>query len=478
MDSNFHKHVDEALSRVSSLIRKTPLQYSPSLSEKTGSEVYLKLENFQVTGSFKARGAANKLMILSKDKPERIITASSGNHGSAVANAAAELGLEVLIFLPKTVSPAKLNKIKLFVAEVVLAEADGRTDAETAARQYAEENQLPYLSPYNDFDVITDHELHEEGVESIEGYDIVMTPSHPEYHTQETLDGLQNYVDDGGHFMYLGGNGFYWKVALNCNYPGAVEIRRAEGGIRMWASEPGESYNAFDGSYGGMWRRNGRPPQKLCGVGFTAQGKHIGDPYRRTEISRDPAYDWIFEGVEDELIGDFGFSGGGAAGFELDRADCKLGTPLNAVVLATSDRKLQLLGAADLQVVASVDLPAAATAGPWAVGKRVLVETGQKHLLCLDPADNLKVLWTAETNGQSVAGAPLSVDGRLLVAFDDGRVVVVNSADGQGGRSVELGPPVALGPRVYGKKILVSSIDGTLYRIESLLAAETAGGGE
>ena len=105
----------------------------------------------------------------------------------------------------------------------------------------------------------------------------------------------------------------------------------------MWASEPGEAYNAFDGSYGGMWRRNSRPPQKLCGVGFTAQGKHFGDPYRRTEISRDPAYDWIFEGVEDELIGDFGFSGGGAAGFELDRADCKLGTPLNAVVLATSE---------------------------------------------------------------------------------------------------------------------------------------------
>ena len=108
----------------------------------------------------------------------------------------------------------------------------------------------------------------------------------------------------------------------------------------------------------------------------------------------------------------------------------------------------------------------------------MLVETGQKHLVCLDPADNLKVLWTAETNGQSVAGAPLSVDGRLLVAFDDGRVAVVNFADGQFGRSVELGQPVALGPRAYGKKILVSSIDGTLYRIESLLAAETAGGGE
>ena len=63
MHPNFDKKVDEALSRISPLVRKTPLQYSPSLSERTGSEVHLKLENFQVTGSFKARGATNKLMI-------------------------------------------------------------------------------------------------------------------------------------------------------------------------------------------------------------------------------------------------------------------------------------------------------------------------------------------------------------------------------------------------------------------------------
>ena len=188
-----------------------------------------------------------------------------------------------------------------------------------------------------DFDVITDHELHVEGLDSIKKYDILITPSHPEYHTIETLDALQAYVDNGGHFMYLGGNGFYWKVALNVNFPGAVEIRRAEGGIRMWASEPGESYNAFDGSYGGMWRRNGRPPQMLCGIGFTAQGKHFGNPYRRTEKSRDPSYEWIFDGIKEDVIGDFGLSGGGAAGFELDRADTKLGTPLNAVILATSE---------------------------------------------------------------------------------------------------------------------------------------------
>ena len=188
-----------------------------------------------------------------------------------------------------------------------------------------------------DFDVITDHELHEEGVEAISAYDAVMTPTHPEYHTNETLDALQGYVNGGGHFLYLGGNGFYWKVALNPAYPAALEIRRGEGGIRMWAAEPGESYNALDGTYGGLWRRNGRPPQQFCGVGFSAQGKHIGDAYRRTEASRDPAVAWIFDGIEGDIIGDFGFSGGGAAGFELDRADAKLGTPRNAVVLASSE---------------------------------------------------------------------------------------------------------------------------------------------
>ena len=189
-----------------------------------------------------------------------------------------------------------------------------------------------------EFDVITDDELHAWGVDAVRGYDLVMTCSHPEYHTPNSLDALQNYVDGGGRLLYLGGNGFYWKVAVNESWPDAVEIRRGEGGIRAWASEPGEYYNAFDGGYGGLWRRNGRPPQVLAGVGFSAQGDHDGAPYVRTEASRDPAYAWIFEGIVDDIIGDFGLSGGGAAGFELDRADIRLGTPLNAVVLASSGK--------------------------------------------------------------------------------------------------------------------------------------------
>ena len=186
------------------------------------------------------------------------------------------------------------------------------------------------------FDIVTDDELHERGLAAVADYDVLMTTTHPEYHTRETLDALSSYTANGGRFMYLGGNGFYWKVAVSEAWPDAIEIRRGEGGIRAWASEPGEYYNAFDGSYGGLWRRNGRPPQLLAGVGFTAQGEHRGGSYQRTAVSYEPQYQWVFDGIEDERLGDFGLSGGGAAGFELDRADVHLGTPHNAVVLASS----------------------------------------------------------------------------------------------------------------------------------------------
>ena len=189
-----------------------------------------------------------------------------------------------------------------------------------------------------EFDVITDWELHTDGLDALKDYTVVLTGTHPEYHTREMLDALQGYRDGGGRFCYLGGNGFYWKVALSKEQPGVIEIRRAEGGIRAWAAEVGEYYNQLDGSYGGMWRRNGRPPQELCGVGFTAQGAFAGSYYRvKPEARLDPRVAWMFAGIGDELIGSFGLSAHGAAGFELDRTDKRLGTPLHAVVVAASE---------------------------------------------------------------------------------------------------------------------------------------------
>jgi N,N-dimethylformamidase len=187
------------------------------------------------------------------------------------------------------------------------------------------------------YDVVTDHDLHDKGVELLSAYKVVLTGSHPEYHTERTLDALKTYTEAGGRLMYLGGNGFYWRVALSDKVPGAIEIRRTEGGIRTWAAEPGEYYHAFDGAYGGLWRRSDRPPQLLCGIGFSSQGRFVGNAYRQTPAARDNHHAWVFEGVKDELFGGYGFSGGGAAGFELDRLDHRLGSPLNAVVLASSE---------------------------------------------------------------------------------------------------------------------------------------------
>lgn len=199
----------------------------------------------------------------------------------------------------------------------------------------ADSHLISWLHDQNiDYDIITDDELDREGVEVIKGYDAVMTGTHPEYHTMTMLDALMAYRDGGGRLIYLGGNGFYWRIVRHGEDPDLLEIRRAEDGLRAWASQTGEYYNAFDGSYGGLWRRNARPPQQLVGIGFTAQGLFVGKGYKR--ICFEPAFDWVFDGIDDDVIGDFGFSGNGAAGFELDRVDSALDNGLDITILAQS----------------------------------------------------------------------------------------------------------------------------------------------
>lgn len=190
----------------------------------------------------------------------------------------------------------------------------------------------------HEVDLITDDELHHEGAALLAPYRVVLTGSHPEYHTTEMLDALQAYRDHGGRLVYLGGNGFYWKIALDPSRDGLIEVRRGEGGIRAWAAEPGEYHHQFDGQYGGLWRRNARPPQKLVGVGFTAQGNFVGSHYRIDPDARaNPKVSWIFDGVSADTVGGEGFSGRGAAGFELDRVDQRLGSPASTVVVARSE---------------------------------------------------------------------------------------------------------------------------------------------
>ncbi len=190
------------------------------------------------------------------------------------------------------------------------------------------------------FDIVTDEDLDDEGLALIAPYRVVLTGSHPEYHTLGTLDALAAYTQQGGRLCYLGGNGFYWRIARDKSVPHLIELRRAEGGIRTWAAEPGEYFHQIDGQLGGLWRRSRRPPQMLAGVGFSCQAAFEGVPYKRLPTSYGPRFSWMFEGINAEVLGDYGLSGGGAAGFELDRADVSLGTPHDAVILARSEGHL------------------------------------------------------------------------------------------------------------------------------------------
>ncbi len=189
-----------------------------------------------------------------------------------------------------------------------------------------------------EYDVITDEDLHNEGVALLEQYNAVITGSHPEYYTTPMWDGLHTYLARGGRMAYLGGNGFIWRCAMSDAMPGVVELRRAEDGIRYRSEEPGEYYLEFNGEYGGLWRRLGTSPQALCGVGTVAVGFDVSGYYVRKEGSFDARARFIFEGIgDDEVIGDFGIFAGGASGSEIDAVDPVLGTPPHTLILASSE---------------------------------------------------------------------------------------------------------------------------------------------
>jgi N,N-dimethylformamidase len=187
-----------------------------------------------------------------------------------------------------------------------------------------------------DYDVVSDHDLQAEGMAALDPYAAVLTSSHPEYHTTETLQAIEGFLGRGGRLMYMGGNGFYWRVTCDLAHPDLIELRRAEDGTRAWAETPGEYYHAT-GEYGGLWRRLGRPPNALVGIGFIAQGFDASSYYRLTAAARDSRASFLFDGIEAEIIGDFGSWGDGAAGLELDAYDAALGSPPHALVVASSE---------------------------------------------------------------------------------------------------------------------------------------------
>jgi N,N-dimethylformamidase len=185
------------------------------------------------------------------------------------------------------------------------------------------------------YDIITDDLLQLEGVSLLKNFRVVMTGNHPEYQTTEQLNSIEAYITHGGRLMYMGGNGFYWRCATSASAPSAIEVRRGRIGTAIWRSDVGEDYLSFSGELGTICREIGRPPQRLVGVGFIAEG-HDGAHFRVPAGVRDSRAAFLLKGVDQEIIGDFGIFGT-AVGQEIDKTSATLGTPSHAIVVARSE---------------------------------------------------------------------------------------------------------------------------------------------
>src|SRR3989338_1038636 len=188
-----------------------------------------------------------------------------------------------------------------------------------------------------EYDLLTDHDLHAEGAAALAPYKVVLNGTHPEYYSEQMMDGTEAYLAAGGRVMYLGGNGYYWVTGTREDAPHCIEVGKLDSGSRAWQAEPGEGYLASTGQKSGLWRNRGRAPQKIVGLGFTTEGMDESQPFERMPDSFHRRASWIMEGVGDEeLIGDFGLAGGGAGGIELDRYELGLGTPPHTLLLAAT----------------------------------------------------------------------------------------------------------------------------------------------
>ncbi len=152
-DVQLRNQIEAADSRIRPYVRETPVERSRALDTRT-CKVYLKLENIQHTGSFKLRGAFNRLLRLSDDERARgVVAASSGNHGAAVAWAAESLGISAEVFVPDHAAKPKVDAIRRLGATVTFFGTDG-LDTELEAREVAQSRGCTYVSPYNDADVL------------------------------------------------------------------------------------------------------------------------------------------------------------------------------------------------------------------------------------------------------------------------------------------------------------------------------------
>ncbi|HMK93889.1 MAG TPA: threonine/serine dehydratase [Candidatus Limnocylindrales bacterium] len=149
--------IQQAQKNIASYAKLTPLMPSKFLSDLCNAKVFLKLENQQLTGSFKIRGVINKLLSLSAEEKARgVITASAGNHGEAVAFGAKKLGFQAKIVVPTHAPQIKVDGIRHFGAELIL-HGETYDQAEKKAKELAAQEGKLYISPYNDERIVAGH---------------------------------------------------------------------------------------------------------------------------------------------------------------------------------------------------------------------------------------------------------------------------------------------------------------------------------
>lgn len=146
--------VAEAAQRIQSFVTETPLEPVPELVPGGGAQLFFKLENLQQTGSFKLRGASNKILSLNPGQAGRgVIAASNGNHGLGVAAASQRTGIAAEVYVSSHVSSVKARRIEEYGARIQRS-GDGPLDAELAARNAAAQQGKVFISPYNDAEVM------------------------------------------------------------------------------------------------------------------------------------------------------------------------------------------------------------------------------------------------------------------------------------------------------------------------------------
>ncbi|HSM78356.1 MAG TPA: pyridoxal-phosphate dependent enzyme, partial [Bryobacteraceae bacterium] len=146
--------IEGAAARIASSIYESPLVYSETLSGLTGNSIYLKLENLQMTGSFKERGALNSILSLGETERRRgVVAASAGNHGQAVAYHAVRRGIPAEIWMPRHTPLIKTTATRSYGAEVVL-HGENYDEAYAAARQRSEESGATFVHAFDDEAVI------------------------------------------------------------------------------------------------------------------------------------------------------------------------------------------------------------------------------------------------------------------------------------------------------------------------------------